>query len=188
MFFSDCGCLVCYTPCSSLPLFRRTCWYILEKISRPPHTPPERCKYSIRLNGVVIQETIILDLYFCDSLNCHIGNWWCLQVADWDVGLVHPMGIATVGIPSIGRFSTCRTVNITALHIHIISPQSQSARSRNKWVSTVFCSTVLQRRNYKSVQGVVWYRNTDNLMDFKGKVLNPLQVFSKSRPVWDDKH
>jgi len=96
------------------------------------------------------------------------------------------MGIATVGIPSTGRFSTCRTVNTAALHILIISPQTLSAWSRNNWVSTVFCSTVLQRMNYKSVRGVVWYRNTDNLVDFKGKVLNSLQRISRSRPMWDD--
>jgi hypothetical protein len=118
----------------------------------PPPPSPECWKYSIRLHGV-IQKTTILDLNRCDSLNCYIENW-CLQEADWDVGLVHPMGIATVGIPSTGRFSTCRTVNIAALHIHIISPQPPSARNKNKWVSTVFCSTVLQRRN--DVQGVVW--------------------------------
>jgi hypothetical protein len=124
----------------------------------PPPTPPERCKCSIRLRGVIIQQTTMLAFYRCNSLNCHIGNWWCLQEADWDVGLVQAMRIATVGIPSTGRFSACVTVNIAALHIHtrIISPQPPSAGSRNKWVSTVVCSTVLQRRNYKRFQGVVW--------------------------------
>jgi hypothetical protein len=121
------------------------------KISSPP---PERWKYSIRLHRVIIQETTILDLYRCDSLNCHIGNWWCLQEADWNVGLVHPMGIATVGTPSTIRIPTCGTVKITALHIHMVSPQPPSAWSRKKHVSTVFCSTVLQRRNYKGVGGV----------------------------------
>ena len=68
---SDCGCLVYDTSCPSLPLFRRTCWCILETIS----PPPERWKYFIRLHGVIIQETTILDLYRCESLNCHIGIW-----------------------------------------------------------------------------------------------------------------
>jgi hypothetical protein len=103
-----------------------------------PPPPPESWRYSIRQHGVIIQETTIVDFYRCDNLKCHVGNWWCLQEADWDVGLVHPTGIATVGIPSTSRIWACRTVNTAALHLRIISPWEPTARSRNKWVSTVF--------------------------------------------------